>query len=102
MIDIRHPVHIQLIGEDGNGFLIASRARIALKKAGVSEEEREEFGDDALSGDYGHLSPRLRKDGIGRRRHQVAFVIDAVVSCSGIRHGDRKRSTRSLRGCRDP
>jgi len=44
MIDIRHPeVHIQLIGEDGNGFLIVSRVRMALKKAGVSEEEREEF-----------------------------------------------------------
>jgi len=45
MIDIRHPeVHIRLTGEDGNGFLIASRVRMALKKAGVSEEERVEFG----------------------------------------------------------
>jgi hypothetical protein len=56
MIDIRHPeVHIQLTDEDGNGFLIASRVRIALKKAGVSEEEREEFWNEALSGDYSHL-----------------------------------------------
>jgi hypothetical protein len=55
MIDIRHPeVHIQLTGEDGNGFLIASRVRPALKKAGVSEEERE-FWNEALSGDYSHL-----------------------------------------------
>jgi hypothetical protein len=40
---------------DGNGFLIASRVRMALKKAGVSEEEREEFWNDALSRDYDHL-----------------------------------------------
>jgi hypothetical protein len=37
----RYPkVHIQLTGEDGNGFLIASRVRMALNKAGVSEKER--------------------------------------------------------------
>jgi hypothetical protein len=48
MIDIRHSeVHIQLTGEDGNGFLIASRVRMALKKAGVSEEERVEFWNEA-------------------------------------------------------
>jgi hypothetical protein len=28
---------------------------MALKKAGVPEEEREEFWADALSGDYNHL-----------------------------------------------
>jgi hypothetical protein len=70
MIDIRHPeVHIQLTGEDGNGFLIASRVRMALKKAGINEEEREEFWNEereefwneALSGDYSHLFAQVIK-----------------------------------------
>jgi hypothetical protein len=56
VIDIRHPeISVQLTGEDGNGFLIASRVRMALKKVGVSEQEREEFWNDAPSADYNHL-----------------------------------------------
>jgi hypothetical protein len=54
-------VHIQLTGEDGNGFLIASRVRMALKKAGIDEEEREEFWNEALSGDYSHLFAKVIK-----------------------------------------
>ena len=54
--NVKHPeISVQLSGEDGNGFFIASRVRMALKKAGVPEEEREEFWADALSGDYNHL-----------------------------------------------
>jgi hypothetical protein len=54
--NVKHPeISVRLSGEDGNGFFIASRVRMALKKAGVSEEEREEFWADELSGDYDHL-----------------------------------------------
>jgi hypothetical protein len=56
LTNVKHPeISVQLSGEDGNGFFIASRVRMALKNAGVSEEEREEFWADALSGDYNHL-----------------------------------------------
>ncbi|QPX62201.1 hypothetical protein PBI_INDLOVU_87 [Mycobacterium phage Indlovu] len=47
-------VYVQLTGQDGNGFLIASRVRGALDRAGHREEARE-FFDEALSGDYDHL-----------------------------------------------
>jgi hypothetical protein len=54
--NIKHPeISVQLSGEDGNRFVIASRVRMALKRAGVPEDEREEFWADALSGDYHHL-----------------------------------------------
>jgi hypothetical protein len=54
--NVKHPeITVRLNGEDGNGFFIASRVRMALKNAGVSEEEREEFWADTLSGDYDHL-----------------------------------------------
>jgi hypothetical protein len=54
--NVKHPeISVQLSGEDGNGFFIASRVRKALKNAGVSEEEREESWADALSGDDNHL-----------------------------------------------
>jgi hypothetical protein len=54
--NVKHPeISVQLNGEDGNGFVIASRVRMALTRAGVPQEEREEFWADALSGDYHHL-----------------------------------------------
>lgn len=56
LTNVKHPeITVRLSGQDGNGFFIASRVRMALKKAGVSEEEREEFWADALSGGYDHL-----------------------------------------------
>ncbi len=52
----RHPeVEVQLVGEDGNAFIIASRTRAALRRAGVSQEECTEFFNEALSSDYDHL-----------------------------------------------
>ena len=53
---VKHPqVIVRLVGEDGNGFMIASRVRRAMQRAGVSREECEEFFEEALSGDYDHL-----------------------------------------------
>ncbi len=45
---------VQLSGEDGNGFAIVSKVRMALKR-GVSEAVGLEYYNDALSGDYDHL-----------------------------------------------
>jgi hypothetical protein len=48
-------VFVQLAGEDGNAFSILARCRKALRKAGISKEEIEEFDKEATSGDYDHL-----------------------------------------------
>jgi hypothetical protein len=56
MDDIRYPgLQVQLIGEDGNAFAVLGRVQKALRKAGVSKEERDEFLAEATSGDYDHL-----------------------------------------------
>jgi len=48
-------VEVQLSGEDGNAFMIISRVRCALKKAGASEEQVEEYSNEAMSGDYDNV-----------------------------------------------
>lgn len=54
--DIRYPgLQVELVGEDGNAFSILGRVIKALKRAGVSLEERDEFMAEATSGDYNHL-----------------------------------------------
>jgi len=53
---LRHPeVTVQLSGEDGGGAHIIGRVRVALRRAGVSAEEIEEYTNEATSGDYDHL-----------------------------------------------
>lgn len=47
-------VHVKLVGESGNAFVIASRVRMALEKAGEWEAALEYFRE-ALSGDYSHV-----------------------------------------------
>ena len=53
---VRHPeVKVKLVGKDGNAFSILGRIQSALRKAGVSAEERAEFIDEATRGDYDQL-----------------------------------------------
>lgn len=57
----RHPeVVVELVGQDGNAFGIASRTRMALKRAGVSNEECASFFDEAMSGDFDHVLETVR------------------------------------------
>jgi len=52
----RYPdVEVALVGEDGNAFAILGRASKALRRAGVSQAEREAFMSEAMSGDYDNL-----------------------------------------------
>jgi len=52
----RYPqVKVRLIGENGNAFSILGACNHALRKAGVSKEERNSFFRDARNGDYDHL-----------------------------------------------
>jgi hypothetical protein len=55
-IDVRYPdVFVQLTGEDGNAFAIMGRVISALKDAGVSKEEIDEYLAQSKSGDYDNL-----------------------------------------------
>lgn len=48
-------IHVKLVGTDGNAFAIIGKVREALRKAGVSSEERQLFMDEATSGDYDNV-----------------------------------------------
>lgn len=48
-------VYVKLTGEDGNAFSILARVSKALKQAGISKEEINEFQKEATSKDYNHL-----------------------------------------------
>ncbi len=48
----RYPCEVQLSGEDGNAFAILGRVRQALREAGASQAEVEEFLAEATAGDY--------------------------------------------------
>lgn len=54
--DPKYPeIEVQLTGTDGNAFAILGKMRSALRAGGVSKEEREEFQNEAMSGDYDNL-----------------------------------------------
>ncbi|MGH6819605.1 MAG: hypothetical protein ACREDU_01950 [Methylocella sp.] len=56
MIDVKYPnVSVQLSGEDGNAFAIIGRCLRAMRRAGLSAEEREAFSREATAGDYDHV-----------------------------------------------
>lgn len=55
-METKYPeIEVELLGEDGNAFAILGTVRRALRRAGVSEEERAAFMAEATSGDYDHL-----------------------------------------------
>ena len=45
-------VEVQLSGEDGNAFIMVSRTRRALRKAGVPSGEIEQFTNEVTAGNY--------------------------------------------------
>lgn len=56
MITPKFPqVKVQLVGQDGNAFFILGRCAQAARRAGVSQQDIEQFQNDATSGDYDHL-----------------------------------------------
>jgi len=53
---VKYPeIEVQLVGQDGNAFMILGLVQKALRRAGVSQEEISEFHAEATSGDYYHL-----------------------------------------------
>ena len=55
---IRYPditVPIRVEGPEGNGMVIIGRVRREMRRAGVPNDEIEQFQRQATSGDYDHL-----------------------------------------------
>jgi hypothetical protein len=48
-------IHVQLTGQDGNAFAILGAVGKAMRRAGISKEERDAFIEEATAGDYDHL-----------------------------------------------
>lgn len=48
-------VEVKLQGEDGNPFMIASRTRRALERAGHREQAKQYFDEVFNGGDYDHV-----------------------------------------------
>jgi len=51
----KYNVTVQLTGEDGNAFAIMGAVRKALRKAGASTEELNQYSMESMSGDYDNL-----------------------------------------------
>jgi hypothetical protein len=51
----KYDIQVQLIGKDGNAFAIMGAVQRALRKAGASKEEINQYLKDAMSGDYDNL-----------------------------------------------
>lgn len=48
-------VEVQLSEADGNAFVLMGRVALALRRAGVSCGEIDEFRKEAMNGNYDHL-----------------------------------------------
>jgi hypothetical protein len=56
MMTPKYPdIEVQLSNNDGNAFAIIGRIRKALKRAGVSSDECDNFTNEATSGDYDNV-----------------------------------------------
>ena len=52
----RYPdIQVQLTGQDGNAFAILGLTTRALRRAGLPQEEIDDYVAEATSGDYDHL-----------------------------------------------
>jgi len=51
----RFDIKVKLVGTDGNAFALMGRVTSALRRAGATKAETDEFYAEATSGDYDHL-----------------------------------------------
>ena len=51
----KYAIEVELVGHDGNAFAIMGRVSSALKKAGASKEELDQYMKESMSGDYNNL-----------------------------------------------
>lgn len=55
MTTTKYPIKVTLVGEDGNAFAIMAKVNHALKDAGASKKEVDQYMEESMSGDYDHL-----------------------------------------------
>ncbi len=56
MSTIKYPtVYVDLYDIDGNAFAIMGAVTKAMRREGISQEERDAYFKEARSGDYNHL-----------------------------------------------
>lgn len=55
MTTTKYPVKVTLVGQDGNAFAIMGKVSRALKQAGASKEEVDQYMEESMSGDYDNL-----------------------------------------------
>lgn len=56
MATTKYPnVQVQLSGGDGNAFMLIGKVQKALRNAGATPTELDEFINEATSGDYDHV-----------------------------------------------
>ena len=48
-------VKVELVGQDGNAFAIMGRVTKAMRLAGLSKEQIDEYRGEATNGDYDQL-----------------------------------------------
>jgi hypothetical protein len=48
-------VEVERTGHDGNAFAIPAAVKRAMRRAGLSQAELNEYRDETTSGDYNHL-----------------------------------------------
>lgn len=48
-------IDVELVGDNGNAFVILAKVIKALRRANVSKSDIEDFQNEATSGDYDHL-----------------------------------------------
>lgn len=54
--DVKYPdITVQLTGNDGNAFAVMGAVRKEMRRAGLSQDQVQEYLDEAMSGDYDHL-----------------------------------------------
>jgi hypothetical protein len=51
----KYNIDVDLIGYDGNAFSIMGAVTKAMRRAGVSREEQDEYFKEATAGDYNQL-----------------------------------------------
>ena len=55
-MEVKFPnVKVELVGQDGNAFVVLGLCERAARKAGLTKEQIDEFHTEATSGDYDHL-----------------------------------------------
>ena len=57
----KYNVSVELVGQDGNAFVMIGRTSMALRRHGVGKDEITEFQNEAMSGDHNNVIQTIMK-----------------------------------------